>query len=120
MASLFFNRLQPETQGQIFPIRVSQGWPQLHFITFLECTQVERDRPRQISHVIPVTLNVPLQLGQGDSIWVAGEEPQMFEGPREHLRQSLFVVFWNGSDGNEVQVHAVRSVKLRPLSSETA
>jgi hypothetical protein len=90
----------------------SKDGPEFPLVAILELLEVEWDRPRQIPHVITITLNVPLQLGQGDVVWVTREDPQMLKGSWEHLRQSLFVIFGDGGDSDEVQIHAIISVKL--------
>jgi hypothetical protein len=58
-------------------------------VAFFERLKIKRDGPREISHVITITLNVPFQLGQGDVVRGTREEPQMLKGSRKHLRQSL-------------------------------
>ena len=73
-ASIFFNRLYPQPQRQVFPFRVSEQRPQFFQVAIPEQVKVERNCPGQIFYVIPVPLNVAFQLGQSEIIGVEGEE----------------------------------------------
>ena len=73
-APIFFNRLNPKSQRQVFPFRVSEQRPQFFQVAISEQINVKRNCPGQMFHVIPVPLNVAFQLSQSEIIGVEGEE----------------------------------------------
>lgn len=56
----------------------------------------------EVLHVVPVALEVTLQLRQRDVVRVEGEQAEVLERAGEHLRQPLVVIFGDGDDRDQV------------------
>jgi hypothetical protein len=67
------HRLNPQSESQILPLRVTEVRPQLFLIPLSQHFQVQRNRPGEVFYVVPVPLDVALKLGERQVVRVEGE-----------------------------------------------
>ena len=65
--SVFFNHLDPKTHCKVLALRVAKLPAQLLLLALFQHSQIEWDGACQMFHVVPVTLNVALQLQRAPS-----------------------------------------------------
>ena len=106
-----FNGFDPEPQGQIFALRVSEAGPHRQ-IPGAKSLEVERSGIGEVKDVFPVPLAVAPELGEGQIVGIEGEESEVSERPGKHLGQTLLVVLRVCfQDGHELEVNTVLLVK---------
>lgn len=78
---------------------------------------IERNRVRQVQHVVSITQQVALEFGEREVVGIERKEAQPFSrvGQRD---DAVLVLVRQRRDADDIEIHAVPSVKGRRLAGE--
>src|ERR1017187_3460581 len=104
---LFFDRIDPELQGQILALWVAQvgAWP--NPIALPEQLQIESDGARQVPHVVAVAFDIAFEFGEREVVWIERHEMKVAKRPWEHLLEPALVLIGRLRYGHTVQIYPI-------------